>query len=318
MKFLVAVGSYERIIYGLDVEVQEEKGEFKSKVGFAIPAHLGYVKSIAACPKYLVSGGTDEVMRIFDLRKRKDIGTINNHDGSIRAIDFFESTHMLSAAEDGKIALFRTRDWECLHLFQKYKKPIADLKIHPSGKLAVSLDEDKNLSLWNLVTGKMAHSSKVPALGKLDKIVWSESGKYYALLGETHLQVFETQTSTKIVDLRAGTLIGKVRTEKWLCVVFHHDDALLFAGESGKLHMIKMDEPETRLVVETGHKPRIRCLSKLDNYLITASTDGTIKVFDFDSVHEAMRPLGQDVQHLSAAHEHQSELRITCMAVARQ
>jgi protein MAK11 len=318
MKFLVAIGSYEKIVYGVDVEV-DEQGSFSSKVAFAMTAHSGYIKSIACCPKYLVSGGTDEVLRIFDLRKRKDYGSINQHDGSIRAIDFFESTHMLSAAEDGKIALFRTRDWECLHLFQKYKKPIADLKIHPSGKLAVSLDDDKNLTLWNLVTGKLAHSSKVPALGKLDKIAWSETGKYYALLGETHLLVIETQTSKRVVDLRAETVLGKVRAEKWLSVCFYHDENLLFAGESGKLHMIKLDEPEeARMAVETGHKPRIRSISRHEGYIITASSDGKIKIFDFEHLNQAMKPFGGELQTVECIHEHSSELRITCMSVTSQ
>lgn len=317
MKFLVAIGSYEKLIYGIDVEVDEE-GKLSSKVAFGMPAHSGYVKAIACCPKYLVSGATDEILRIFDLRKRKDYGSINQHDGSIRAIDFFESSHMLSAAEDGKIALFRTKDWECLHLFQKYKKPIADLKIHPSGKLAIALDEDKNLSLWNLVTGKLAHSSKVPALGKLDKIAWSETGKYYALLGETHLLAFETQTSKKIVDLRAQTVLGKVRAEKWLSVNFYHDDYLLFGGESGKLHMIRMDEPEARFAVETGHKPRIRSICKIESYIITASSDGRVKFFDFDHLNKAMKPYGGELGTVECVFEHSSELRITCMSVTLQ
>ena len=64
-KFLVTIGSYERVIYGLDVKLtaSEEALSAKSSVGFAIPAHTGYVKSIASCPKFLVSGGTDEVIR---------------------------------------------------------------------------------------------------------------------------------------------------------------------------------------------------------------------------------------------------------------
>ena len=326
MKFLISIGSYERIIYGLDVEtVESEDGELKltGKVGFAIPAHNGYIKCIASCPKYLVSGSVDEVIRIFDLKKRKDIGSINQHDGSIKALDFYDSTHLISAAEDGLLVVHRTKDWECLEVLKKHKNPIQDMQIHPSGKLAVAIDDAKNLTLWNLITGKLAYSSKIPALGKIDRIVWSGTGRYYALLGETHILVYEAQTSQKVVDLRAGALVGKFRSEKWLTAAFVRDEALLFAGESGKLHMIKMDAPADRFLIETGHKPRIRVIkffspSNGSDLLITASSDGLINIFDLNDVLNAIKPAGETPQLIEPIFKHNSELRITCLTVTLQ
>lgn len=328
MKFLISIGSYERTIYGIDIEVKTSESDPQSislegKVGFAVPAHNGYIKCIASCPKYLVSGGVDEVIRIFDLKKRKDIGSINQHDGSIKALDFYDSTHMISAADDGLLVVHRTKDWECLEVLKKHKNPIQDMQIHPSGKLAVAIDDAKNLTLWNLITGKMAYSSKIPALGKIDRIIWSGSGRYYALLGETHLLVYEAQTSQKVVDLKAGTLVGKVRTEKWLTAAFVHDEALVFAGETGKLHMIKMITPTERFLVETGHKPRIRAVnffspSEGTDFLITASSDGLINVFDWDDIYSSMKPSGETAEKVEPIFKHNSELRITCLTVTLQ
>lgn len=327
MKFLISIGSYERTIYGVDIEVIENEKDhsvkLEGKVGFAIPAHNGYIKCIASCSKYLVSGGVDEVIRIFDLKKRKDIGSINQHDGSIKALDFYESTHLISAADDGLLVVHRTKDWECLEVLKKHKNPIQDMQIHPSGKLAVAVDDAKNLTLWNLITGKLAYSSKIPALGKIDRIIWSGSGRYYALLGETHILVYEAQTSQKVVDFRAGSLVGKFRNEKWLTAAFVRDEALLFAGETGKLHMIKMDAPTERLVIETGHKPRIRVIkffspAKGTDYLISASSDGLINVFDWTDIAEAMKPFGETGETVEPIYKHNSDLRITCLTVTLQ
>lgn len=33
------------------------------KESFAIPAHIGCVKAIASCPRFLASGATDETVR---------------------------------------------------------------------------------------------------------------------------------------------------------------------------------------------------------------------------------------------------------------
>ena len=41
--------------------------------------------------------------------------------GSITALAFQGSTHMLSASEDGTLAIWRTRDWECLKVLRGHK-----------------------------------------------------------------------------------------------------------------------------------------------------------------------------------------------------
>lgn len=72
MKFLVSIGTYERIVFGVDVEVKRSKGEEGAegqlsvssiKDSFAVPAHIASVRSVASCPKYLVSGSTDETIK---------------------------------------------------------------------------------------------------------------------------------------------------------------------------------------------------------------------------------------------------------------
>lgn len=63
MHLVVAVGSYERILYGVDVQVTKDGKVDSVKESFAIPAHTGYLKSVSSCPRFLVSGATDETVR---------------------------------------------------------------------------------------------------------------------------------------------------------------------------------------------------------------------------------------------------------------
>lgn len=63
-KFLVSIGSYERIVFGCDVEVDEDANTVISmKDSFAVPAHIASVRSVASCKKFLVSGSTDETIK---------------------------------------------------------------------------------------------------------------------------------------------------------------------------------------------------------------------------------------------------------------
>lgn len=95
-RFVVASGSYERLLYGLECTFQptsssEKKGYTLSvEPIFSFPAHLSSLRTVAASHllspgtgserkvggKYLVSAGTDEIIKVWDLRRRKEVGSL--------------------------------------------------------------------------------------------------------------------------------------------------------------------------------------------------------------------------------------------------
>jgi WD40 repeat protein len=92
--FKVVAGSYEKLLYGLEgsVEFTEQQGEeesrlrFKLKPVFIFPAHVSCIKAVAASPhggKWLATGSTDEIIKIWDLKRRKEVGGLMHHQGEI-------------------------------------------------------------------------------------------------------------------------------------------------------------------------------------------------------------------------------------------
>ena len=99
-RFKVIVGSYEKILYGLQVNIpapspsssqppaspsrNEAENEIKMKPIFIFPAHISCVKAVAASPlggKWLATGGTDETVKVWDLKRRKELGGLVQHQG---------------------------------------------------------------------------------------------------------------------------------------------------------------------------------------------------------------------------------------------
>lgn len=87
-------GSYEKLLYGIEgsyppAEEQEDDGEVNRMVKpdlnpiFIFPAHLAFVKAIAASPggKWLATGSEDEFIKVWDLRRRKEVGSLSQHTG---------------------------------------------------------------------------------------------------------------------------------------------------------------------------------------------------------------------------------------------
>lgn len=89
--FKIIAGSYERLLYGLQGTVSvsspnaSSEFEWTLKPIFIFPAHVSYIKTVAASPqggKWLATGSGDEIIKVWDLRRRKEVGGLMHHEGS--------------------------------------------------------------------------------------------------------------------------------------------------------------------------------------------------------------------------------------------
>ena len=87
--FKVIAGSYERLLYGLQGTVSAVSStcselQWTLKPIFIFPAHVSCIKSVAASPqggKWLATGSGDEIIKVWDLRRRKEVGGLMQHEG---------------------------------------------------------------------------------------------------------------------------------------------------------------------------------------------------------------------------------------------
>lgn len=200
IQFRIVAGSYEHSLLCLSVTIplKQEKADQDIRQPhfqpiFHFQAHSLSIRSMDIAKRYLVTGSNDEHIRIYDLQKRKELGTLLQHQGSITKLLFSNEadesedkedehaddaddlkkaaaaqypTHkkgkwLLSASEDGTIIIWRTKDWEKFGLLKGHKGAVNDMAIHPSGRVAISVGADQTVRLWNLMTAKKASSLKL-------------------------------------------------------------------------------------------------------------------------------------------------------------
>lgn len=183
--FKIVVGTYEKLLYGLEGRFETDpKSPDQLSVSltpiFIFPAHVACVRAVAASPqggKWLATGSTDEIIKVWDLRRRKEVGSLVQHQGrstshspnlkltpfsgSITHLSFPSRSHLLSASEDGTLALFSSRDWALLRTLKGHKGRVNDVAMHPSGKLALSVGKDRTLRMWDMMRGKGSASTKL-------------------------------------------------------------------------------------------------------------------------------------------------------------
>jgi len=186
-----AVGSYEGSLFGWDMLGNDENA-IALDMTFGFHCCQGSIRCITVSPngKYLVCGGTDEMIRIFDMKTKKSVGDLTKHTGSITCLQFVGNGFLISGSEDNTLCIWRVSDWQCLHILGGHKGAINDIAVHPSGKVLLSVSRDNTIRLWNLVTGKMAftRSLKRPA----NKIQWNQSrgGEFYLIVFDNEVQNF--------------------------------------------------------------------------------------------------------------------------------
>jgi len=99
------------------------------------------------------------VIKLFNIKKRIEVGELIEHQGTITCLCFFENQYLLSGSEDGKVIIWRCKTWTPIHtLTAKKTYPVIDMSMHPTGRMALVIYKEKILKLWDLTEGKSVHT----------------------------------------------------------------------------------------------------------------------------------------------------------------
>lgn len=216
----IIAGSYERLLYGLQADVQPSSTpsslQLALKPIFQFPAHPSSIKCLATAgphAKWLVTAGADELIKIWDLRRKKEVGSLSGAEsfGPPMSLSFPLPSHLLLSAE-GVILLYRTRDWALLHTFKGHTGRVNFVSTHPSAKLALSGGQDGVLRAWDLTRGKNLGGTKMgmDTGGEMEQLRWfggGGRGDFFALLGRTVVRIFR-RNMNEVARIGAGTTTG--------------------------------------------------------------------------------------------------------------
>lgn len=322
VQFRIYVGSYEHNLLCLSL-IMDPSGSKEPLFQpiFHFQAHSLSIKSIDLAKRYLVTGSNDEHIRIYDLQKRKELGNLLSHQGTVTTLKFSNEGNasdtqtteksgkwLLSGSEDGKIIIWRTKDWETFSTLKGHQGKVNDLDIHPTGRVAISVSEDHTIRLWNLMTAKKAAVLKIRGkdhLGESGEFVrWVCNGSYFIVGMMNKLLVYNT-SSAKIVkkikfDSTLMTLeIVNIDNKEWLFTGHSNGTVDAFDLQDQIINNIPEESNEAKIWDSTpesitpvyqlrGHTNRIKGLSFFNSpsetdgvpYLVSVSSDGKIVVWN--------------------------------------
>ncbi|GLC45171.1 hypothetical protein PLESTB_000427800 [Pleodorina starrii] len=281
--FLFA-GSYERFIFGFSASADcSEPQEIVKRYTFA--AHKSAVKCLVAAGPYVVSGGADDLIHMYDMKAERDLGVLMNPcDGAVPCLEFYTPegrstpSHMLSGSADGAINIWRCRDWEHLKVMRGHRAAVNSMAVHPSGRLALSTARDNSIRMWNLAKGRCTYTA--PLETEADEVAFLEGGETYFLIAGNRITVHGTSGE-------GGLLAAATAPRRILSAASQSDQLLLLGLEDGSVRVWDVRSSGWAGGWERAHGSRVRGMAimqrgpdKLPTSLATASSDGTIKLWD--------------------------------------
>jgi WD40 repeat protein len=142
-------------------------------IRFSGNQHTGCVYSVTCNGSSVVaSSGSDERIALCSV---KNHGTVATDLGSmlpgstVRILSFVNSGggHLVCGCDDGSLAIYRTRNWNCEAVLPVHKKSMISFAITNNGALCITLGQDRYLAFVDLMRGAIVHRHKfAPAIAK--------------------------------------------------------------------------------------------------------------------------------------------------------
>lgn len=288
---VLTFGTYEGGIIAIRV-TQDINNSVELETIISTPSHIGCVRAIGSSGRYSVSGGTDELINVFDIAKCRQLGNMGGsvHTSTITSLAVSDEHGLiLSGCEDGQIAITRMKDFKTLRSFKGHKSSVLGLSIHPSGKVAVSASTDNTLRMWDLTRGTCAAVRSICPIrrpntirgrvstGNMD-VRYTPLGSRYAILLPSGKIDICSSSSLDVVEYESPQF-----PITSICPI--DEDFLLLGDSKGTLSVLDLETTSICATLSGLHSRKIRFIARLEANRCAASVcaDGKIAFLIFDN-----------------------------------
>lgn len=200
---------------------------------------------------------------------------------TVNSISFTpDGSHVITASSDGSIGVVHCGNWQLeKHWLKAHKGFSVDLlAVHPSGKIAMTTGHDGVLRTWNLIKGRQAYATNLVPRWKVEAknisvLKWNQNGNNYLIGAGNKIDVYSVET--------AGIEKEISFESKVVCVECICENLIAVGLTDGKICIFDLTNEKS--TVTEAHNARVKCLAFKDDWLVSASSSGEIKVWSFEN-----------------------------------
>ncbi|MBD2438424.1 serine/threonine-protein kinase [Nostoc sp. FACHB-110] len=219
-----------------------------------LTGHNNNVKSLAITPdgQTLVSGSSDQTIKVWNLANGSLIGTLLSHSSGVISVAISSDGQTLaSSSNDQTIKIWNLKTRALIRTLRGHEGAVWSVAISPDGQTLVSASGDKTIKIWNLVTGNL-----IRTLTGHTTSVWA-----VAISPDGQIIVSGSNDKTiKIWNFKTGELIRTLAG---------HDDTIVSLAIS----------PNSQTLASSSYDKTIKIWNLATGKLIRTLTDNNNEVF---------------------------------------
>jgi WD40 repeat protein len=240
--------------------------------------------------KTLASGGYEEVIRLWDVAKGKELGLCQGHQKYVRSLAFSpDGKTLASGSQDKTVRLWDPTTGKERRRLEGHQDSVRSVVFSPDGKTLASGSEDKTVRLWEVTSGKQIRLLKGHT-GGVNSVAFAASGKTVASAGTKTIRLWQTATGKELHQISDGAWRAV------LAVTFAPDGKTLASGGSwdSTVHLwdVATGKPRRRFGGHTGLVCSL-AFSSDGKSLISASRDHSIRLWEIARGQERQCVTGQ-------------------------
>ncbi len=227
----------------------------------------------------LATGGSDGIVRCWDVASRREILTCKGHSSWIRSVAFSpDGKTLASGASDQTVKLWNCHSGECLQTCQGHSDWVNSVAFSPDGKTLASGASDQTVKLWDCRSGECLQTWQGHGDAVLS-VAFSPDGKTLAS--------GSSDQSIKLWDCHSGECLQTWQGHSdWVRSVAFSPDSKTLASGSGD-RTVKLWDCYSGECLQTwqGHSNLMWSIafSQDGKNLASSSADRTVKLWDCHS-----------------------------------
>lgn len=220
---------------------------------------------------FIVTGGSDNLVRIWNADTYEETQSLTGHTGSIQAVALSPDDRLLaSGSSDATIRIWDAQTGETLHILSGHLGTINALDWSSDGTQIISAGDDGVAIIWDAMSGEIQQTllGHTAALRNVD---WSPDG--------TLVATASADGTSRIWDIVSNSVVSTLQgTSRGLSWSPDGTKLVVIVGQ-GTLRMWDMSQRPLRLV---GHEAGLidGKWTADDSRIVTSAFDGTARVWN--------------------------------------